>query len=221
MPAQAFSATTFAANPYAPPNSSISQENHTPVSALPNQSQPFVMPLGPPPMAAPPTYTVYPPRYPATSYYQYPASTAGYYAAAPTQNPSQPAGTPTNASTTTTPPTNPANPPPPATSTNTATTTPTMTNTNVPTNPNTGTPTQAPANPPNPTNPGNPWPTGYNQVGISSNGIPNSFHSRYPKGQWADDEVARLKQLTEQYRDQKGEIDWDRVIQAWGNTRTR
>lgn len=219
MPAQAFSTTTFAANPYAPPNSSSSQENNTPVPTLPNQPQPFVVPLGPPPMAAPPTYTVYPPRYPAASYYQYPTSTTGYYAAAPTQNASQPTSTPTNANTaTTTPPTNPANPPPPATTTNTATTTPTMTNTNVP---NTGTPTQAHANPPNPANPANPWPTGYNQVGTLSNGIPNPFHSHNPKGQWADDEVARLRQLTEQSRDQKGEIEWDRVILAWGNTRTR
>lgn len=171
MPPQAFSATTFTANPYAPPNSSASQENNTAVPALPNQPQPFVMPLGPPPMAAPPTYTVYPPRYPATSYYQYPASTAGYYAATPTQNAPQPTSTPTNANTaTTTPPTNPANPPPPATTTNTATTTPTMTNTNVPTNPNVGTPTQAPANP------ANPWPTGYNQVGRSCDGIFDPFH---------------------------------------------
>ena len=169
-------------------------------------------------MAAPPTYTVYPQRYPATSYYQYPTSTAGYYAAAPTPNASQSTSTPTNANTTTTtPPTNPSNPPPPATTTNTATTTPTMTNTNVPTNPNNGTPTQAHANPPNPANP---WPTGYNQVGTSNN-VPSPSRSRCTKGQWAEDEVARLKQLTEQCRDQKGEIDWDRVIQAWGNTRTR
>jgi len=84
-----------------------------------------------------------------------------------------------------------------------------MTNTNVP---STGTPTQAPANP---------WPTGYNQVGASLNDIHHPFYLRYPKGQWAEDEVTRLKQLTEQFRDQKGEIDWDRVIQGWGNTRTR
>ena len=210
MPAQAFSATTFAANPYAPPTASTSQDNNTPASAIPNQPQPFVMPLGPPPMAAPPTYTVYPPRYPATSYYQYPPSTAGFYAATPTQNASQPASTPTN-TTTTTPPTNPTNPPA-ATTTNAAATTPTMTNTNVPTNQNTGTPTQTPANP---------WPTGYNQVGAPLDNAPRPFYSRDPKGQWAEDEVARLKQLTEQCRDQKGEIDWDRVIQAWGNTRTR
>lgn len=202
MPAQAYPATTFATNPYAQQSASTSQENNTPAPVLPNQHQPFVMPLGPPPMAAPPTYTVYPPpRYPATSYYQYPASSAGYYAAAPTQNPSQPTSTPTNATAaTTTPPTHPVNPPPPPTTANTVTTTPTMTNAGVPANPTAGTPTLAPANPPNPANS---WPTGYNQ------------------GQWADDEVARLKQLTEQNRDQKGEIDWDRVIQAWGNTRTR
>lgn len=215
MPGQAYSTTTFAANPYAPPTASTSQENNTPPSVLPNQAQPFVMPLGPPPIAAPPTYTVYPPRYPATPYYQYPTSTAGFYAAAPTQNPSQPTGTPSNTATTTattTPPTNPANPPPATTTSNTATTTPTMTNTNVPTNTNNGTPTQAPANP---------WPTGYNQVGTQPNNVPRPSHSRYLKGQWAEDEVARLKQLTEQCRDQKGEIDWDRVIQAWGNTRTR
>ena len=220
MPAQAFSTTTFATSPYGPGNASTSQENNAPAPVHPNQPQPFVMPLGPPPMAAPPTYTVYPPpRYPATSYYQYPTSTAGYYAAAPTHGPPQSASTPTNATTaTTTPPTNPANPPPPPTTTNTATTTPTMTNTNVPTNPTIGTPTQAHANPPNPANS---WPTGYNQVGALPNDESNSFRSPYPKGQWADDEVARLKQLTEQNRDQKGEIDWDRVIQAWGNTRTR
>jgi len=209
MPPQAFSAATFAANPYAPQTASTSQENNTPASVIQNQPQPFVMPLGPPPMAAPPTYTVYPPRYPATSYYQYPASTAGFYAATPTQNASQPTSTPTPTNTATaTPPTNTPNPPA-ATTANVATTTPTMTNTNVP---STGTPTQAPANP---------WPTGYNQVGASLNGVPHPSYSHYPKGQWAEDEVARLKQLTEQCRDQKGEIDWDRVIQAWGNTRTR
>jgi len=213
MPPQAFSATTFSANPYVPPTASTSQENNTPASVLPNQSQPFVMPLGPPPISAPPTYTVYPPRYPTTSYYQYPTSTAGFYAATPTHNTSQPTSTstPTN-TTTTTPPTNPPNPPPAATTTNTATTTPTMTSTNIPTNPNTGTPTQAPANP---------WPTGYNQVGAPYNDAPHPFYLHHPKGQWAEDEVARLKQLAEQCRDQKGEIDWDRVIQAWGNTRTR
>ena len=210
MPTQAFPAPTFAANPYAPPTASTSQESNTPASAIPNQPQPFVMPLGPPPMAAPPTYTVYPPRYPATSYYQYPTSTAGFYAATPTQNPSQPSSTSTN-TTTTTPPTNPANPPAAATTT-AGTTTPTMTNTNVPTNQSSGTPTQTPANP---------WPTGYNQVRTSWNGLSHPFYSHDPKGQWAEDEVARLKQLTEQCRDQKGEIDWDRVIQAWGNTRTR
>ena len=162
MPTQAFSATTFAANPYAPPTASTSQDSNTPASAIPNQPQPFVMPLGPPPMAAPPTYTVYPPpRYPATSYYQYPTSTAGFYAATPTQNPSQPTSTPTNPATTT-PPTNPTNPPA-ATSTNPATTTPTMTNTSVPTNQSTGTPTQTPANP---------WPTGYNQVWEVSDDAP-------------------------------------------------
>ena len=210
MPTQAFSATTFAANPYAPPTASTSQENNTPASVIPNQHQPFVMPLGPPPMAAPPTYTVYPQRYPATSYYQYPASTAGFYAATPAQNASQPTSTPTpTPTTTTTPPTNSTNPPA-TTTTNAVTTTPTMTNTSVPTNPSTGTPTQGPS-----------WPTGYNQVGTSPNNVTRSFRSHYPKGQWADDEVARLKQLTEQCRDQKGEIDWDRVIQAWGNTRTR
>ena len=207
MPPQAFSAATFAANPYAPQTAPTTQENNTPASVMPNQPQPFVLPIGPPSMAAPPTYTVYPPRYPPTSYYQYPASTAGFYAATPTQNSSQPTSTPTNA-TTATPPTNTPNPPA-ATTPNVATTTPTMTNTNVP---STGTPTQAPANP---------WPTGYNQVGISPNHVPHPSHLRYPKGQWAEDEVARLKQLTEQCRDQKGEIDWDRVIQAWGNTRTR
>ena len=206
MPAQAFSATTFTTNPYAPPTASTSQENNTPSSVIPNQPQPFVMPLGPPPMAAPP-YTVYPPRYPATSYYQYSTPAAGFYAATPTQNASQPTNTPTNTATTT-PPTNHTNPPP-VTTTNAATTTPTMTNTNVP---NSGTPTQAPANP---------WPTGYNQVGTSLNDVPHASYSHHPKGQWAEDEVTRLKQLTEQCRDQKGEIDWDRVIQAWGNTRTR
>lgn len=212
MPAQAFSATPFAANPYAPQTASTSQENNTPAPVLPNQPQPFVMPLGPPPIAAPPTYTVYPPRYPATSYYQYPASAPGFYTAAPTQNTSQPASTPTNTTANTTPPTNPTNPPPAATPTNAATTTPTMTHTNVPTNPNTGTPTQAHTSP---------WPTGYNQVGMQSNGAPHLLCSRYPKGQWAEDEVTRLKQLTEQCKDQKGEIDWERVTHAWGNTRTR
>lgn len=177
IPGQAFSTTTFAANPYAPPTASTSQENNTPASTLPNQPQPFVMPLGPPPIAAPPTYTVYPPRYPATPYYQYPTSTPGFYAATPTQNTSQPTSTPANANTTTTtPPTNPTNPPPAATTTNTATTTPTMTNTNIPTNPNTGTPTQAPANP---------WPTGYNQVGTQPNGvpIPSTYAIRRVNGQ--------------------------------------
>ena len=208
MPPQAFSATTFAANPYAPPNASTSQGDNTPALVLLNRPQPFVMPLGPPPMAAPPTYTIYPPHYPPTSYYQYPTSTAGYYTATPTQSLPQPMSAPVNTSTTT-PPTNPASPPPPATATNTATTTPTMTNTNVPMNPNTGTPTQAPANP---------WRTGYNQVGAPSDSTPNPSHSRprLLKGQWADDEVARLKQLTEECRDQKGEIDWDRVTQGWG-----
>ena len=171
MPAQAFSTTTFAANPYAPPTASTSQENNTPASTLPNQPQPFVMPLGPPPIAAPPTYTVYPPRYPATPYYQYPTSATGFYAATPTQNTSQPTNTPTPTNTaTTTPPTNSTNPPP------AATTTPTMTNTNVPTNPNTGTPTQAHANP---------WPTGYNQVGIQSNNvsIPSTHVTQRVNGQ--------------------------------------
>jgi hypothetical protein len=170
MPPQAFSATTFTPNPYAPPNASTSPENNTQAPVLPNQPQPFVMPLGPPPMAAPPTYTVYPPRYPATSYYQYPTSTTGYYAAPPTQNAPQPTNSTNTTTTTTTPPTNPANPPHPAT----ATTTPTMAHTNVPTNPNTGTPTQAPANP---ANPANPWPTGYNQVGTCFDGVPNPFYS--------------------------------------------
>ena len=89
---------------------------------------------------------------------------------------------------------------------------PTMTNTSVSTNPGTGTPTQAPANP---------WPTGYISVGIQSNNVPHLLCSRYPKGRWAEDEVTRLKQLTEQCKDQKGEIDWERVIHAWGDTRTR
>jgi len=82
-----------------------------------------------------------------------------------------------------------------------------MTDTNVP---STGTPTQTPANP---------W--GFKEVGVSLNGVPHPSYLHYPKGIWAEDEVARLKQLAEQYRDQKGEIDWDHVIQAWGNTRTR
>jgi hypothetical protein len=52
------------------------------------------------------------------------------------------------------------------------------------------------------------WPTGYNQ------------------GAWSEEEVERLKQLTEQSKEQntgphKGEIDWDWVITTWGNTRTR
>jgi len=37
----------------------------------------------------------------------------------------------------------------------------------------------------------------------------------------AEDEVARLKQLTEQYRDQKGEIDWTVLFRHGGTTRTR
>ena len=52
------------------------------------------------------------------------------------------------------------------------------------------------------------WPTGYNQ------------------GAWSEEEVERLKQLTEQSKEHntgphKGEIDWDWVISTWGNTRTR
>ena len=138
----------------------------------------------------------------ATSYYQYPASTPGIYAAAPEQNASQPTST-------TTPPTNSTNPPA-ATTTNTATTPPMMTKTSVPTNPSTGMPTQ-----------GTSWPTGYDQVGTSSNNVTHPFRSRFPKSLWTEDEVARLKQLAEQCKDQKGEIDWDRAVMAWGNTRTR
>lgn len=51
-----------------------------------------------------------------------------------------------------------------------------------------------------------------------------TFPTGYTQGSWSDDEVERLKQLTSESQDQnanKGEIDWDLVVNTWGNSRTR
>jgi len=42
-------------------------------------------------------------------------------------------------------------------------------------------------------------------------------------GAWSDEETERLKKLAEDCRSVgvAGEIDWDRVVNQWGNTRTR
>ena len=42
-------------------------------------------------------------------------------------------------------------------------------------------------------------------------------------GAWSDEETERLKKLAEDCRSVEvaGEIDWDRVVHQWGNTRTR
>ncbi|KAG6872251.1 hypothetical protein C0995_011601 [Termitomyces sp. Mi166 len=43
------------------------------------------------------------------------------------------------------------------------------------------------------------------------------------QGAWSDEETERLKKLAEENRSgtQTGEIDWDRVVGQWGNSRTR
>ncbi|KAJ4480010.1 hypothetical protein J3R30DRAFT_3656940 [Lentinula aciculospora] len=40
-------------------------------------------------------------------------------------------------------------------------------------------------------------------------------------GAWSDDEIERLKSLTEERKTSSGEIDWDDIISQWGSTRTR
>ncbi|KAF7317054.1 hypothetical protein HMN09_00440000 [Mycena chlorophos] len=41
------------------------------------------------------------------------------------------------------------------------------------------------------------------------------------QGSWSENEMARLRLLSETHKKRNGEIDWDKVVTEWGNARTR
>ncbi|KAH0585473.1 hypothetical protein H2248_008713 [Termitomyces sp. 'cryptogamus'] len=57
----------------------------------------------------------------------------------------------------------------------------------------------------------------------TANVITSSTGAGGNQGAWSDEETERLKKLAEESRSgmQTGEIDWDRVVAQWGNSRTR
>lgn len=71
-----------------------------------------------------------------------------------------------------------------------------------------------------------PQPEASTSTGItvsSANVITSGTGAGGNQGAWSDEETERLKKLAEESRSgtQTGDIDWDRVVGQWGNSRTR
>lgn len=196
------------AAPTAPPPTAASA---TPPNVM-NNSQSYMLPtMAPPPGYPQPYYPApYPPapgsRYPTTPYYY--AQPNSYYS---TQAPAPAVVSAPNAAH---PPSAPSVPtaavpaPPPAPQ------------------PQPPAPAPTPATPPAPATTavaGPPPPSPAS--GISAfNAATGTVAAGGTQGAWSDEETERLKRLAEQSREtgpNKGEIEWDWVIQQWGNTRTR
>ncbi|KAI0711892.1 hypothetical protein C8T65DRAFT_718005 [Cerioporus squamosus] len=185
--------------------------------------QTFVMPLNstsmPPPAQPyyPPMYTAAPgARYPTAPYYYPPPQGATPYYPSHAAQPA-PAAAPAPAQ-----PSQPAQPAPPA---------PTPTPAPAPTPTPASAPAPAPAPAPQPAPQSSP-PTVSPPV-PSNTGTISTFNAATGntapgghQGAWSEEETERLKRLADQSREMggpqnKGEIEWDWVIQQWGNSRTR
>lgn len=222
----------------APPSATSASAPPSAASTV-NGPQSFVIPLGATPMAPPPGYppqpyytATYPPpagsRYPtAPYYYNAPQHPGPYYAPPVAQGTPAPASAattvsapppPTGAATVVPSPT-PAPVQPPAESTAPApapTHTPVSATTSAPApaaQPSTSTTASTTAAPaPSPAS------------GLSAfNAATGTAAPGGTQGAWTEEETDRLKRLSEQSKEMSsnGEVEWDWVVQQWGNTRTR
>ncbi|KAF7796000.1 hypothetical protein EIP86_007169 [Pleurotus ostreatoroseus] len=167
--------------------------------------QSFVMPLSAPPAPYPPQTYYAPPgypapapgsRYPTAPYYSYAPAPAPYYPAAPQAQPTPAPSTPA-----------------PPTHSGAATPAPA---------PAASTSAQASAPAPAPSAPAQVPPSSLSAFNAST----GTTAPGGTQGAWSTEETSKLKQLAEQSRETsgaqgKGEIEWDWVVQHWGNTRTR
>ncbi|KAI0635687.1 hypothetical protein C8Q77DRAFT_1071664 [Trametes polyzona] len=206
----------YAAIPPPPPPGTAGATTQAPGAVITNP-QTFVLPLNSssmPPPSQPYYASVYPPpgppRYAAQYYYPPPPPPQG--AASYYQPPPQPSQSSQPAPSASAPP---AQAPPPQT------TTPQPATQSAPPTP---APAPAPA-PPAPVPASAPVPTNTGTISTFSAATGNTAPGGH-QGTWSEEETEKLKRLAEQSKEMggaqnKGEIEWDWVIQQWGNSRTR